>query len=269
MSSAEHELTVQPIGYVRTAKRYKFDAPNQPDATSEEVNRIELLPGKQFELALQDLEGFDRIWVVSWFDRNKTWRPRVLPPRGPAVRRGVFATRAPHRPNPIGLTAVALVKVDGLTLEVGPLDLVDGTPVLDIKPYIRTVDSFPESRMGWVEDVQAAEDAGPKYEIQLEARAREQLEWLIDNFGIDFTDRAFKILRRDPTPHRTRRVLQLAENRYRIACGAWRIYYRIDDSNVVIEEVAKGYSDESLHMVGHEKILDREAQIAFNDRFGV
>jgi len=258
-------LTLKPIGYVRTESRFKFDAPSQPDAEADEVNIIELLPGSQFELALSDLEGFDKIWLIWWFDRNKEWRPRVMPPRGPATRRGVFSTRSPHRPNPIGLTCVSLLKVSGRTLTVGPLDLVDGTPVLDIKPYLRTVDCFPESNLGWLEAVEAAEREAPAFEISLSETAALQLDWLRVNWGIDFTERAFGILRRDPSPHRTRRVLKVGDNHYRIACGAWRMYYRVEGSRVVILEVDKGYSDETLQTPGYEKMLDREASIAFSE----
>ncbi len=259
----ELALSLQPIGYVHSANRYKFDAPSQPDPNAPEINRIELIAGRQFELALQDLEGFDRIWVVSWFDRNEHWRPRVLPPRGPAIRRGVFSTRSPHRPNPIGLTCVPLLKVIGLTLEVGPIDLVDGTPVLDIKPYLRTVDCYPDSSLGWLEGIEAVERSAPGFLIVVSDLAATQLDWLLVNWGVDFTERAFRILRRDPTPHRTRRVLQLSENRYRIACGAWRMFFRVEANTILIQEIGKGYSDEALQAEGHEKILDRNAQVAF------
>ena len=257
-------LTLHPIGHVRTGSRFKFDAPSQPDLMADDINRIELLPGRQFELALQDLDGFDRIWLIWWFHRNSDWRPRVMPPRGPAVRRGVFATRSPHRPNPIGLTCVSLIKIEKTTLIVGPLDLVDGTPILDIKPYLRTADSFPDSRLGWIADIEASEESPLCYDIALSDKAREQLGWLLQNYSIDFTVRAFGILRRDPNPHRTRRILKMGENRYRIACGAWRMFYGISGNQVVIESVEKGYSDKSLTEPGFEKIIDREAQIAFD-----
>jgi tRNA-Thr(GGU) m(6)t(6)A37 methyltransferase TsaA len=256
-------LTLRPIGYVRTDSINKFDAPSQPKLASPEQNVIELLPDHQFELALQDLMGFDRIWLVWWFHRNSTWRPRVLPPRGPAKRRGVFATRSPHRPNPLGLTCAPLISVSDRRLVVGPLDLVDGTPILDIKPYLPAVDSFPESRIGWLEEVERAERAPRPFRIELSAQADRQLRWLKENWGVDFTDRAFEILTRDPRPHRTRRILQIEENLFRIACGGWRMYYQVSQDLVQIQEVQKGYSDETLHTPGNEKVIDREAQIAF------
>ena len=256
-------VTLRPIGYVRAASRLKFDVPRQPDTTSNEVNLIELLPGQQFELALQDLEGFDKIWLISWFDRNANWRPRVLPPRGHAKRRGVFATRSPHRPNPIGLTCVSLLGVDGLFLKVGALDLTDGTPILDIKPYLRTVDCFPQSRLGWIDEIEEAEAAPLPFRVVLAPLAERQLRCLKDEWGIDFTERAFEILRRDPTAHRTRRILQMGDNRYRIACGPWRMYYRLEGNTVVLEEVASGLSEETLSSPGSETIKDRDAHSAF------
>jgi tRNA-Thr(GGU) m(6)t(6)A37 methyltransferase TsaA len=262
------ELTLRPIGYARTGSRYKFEAPRQPEAESPEVNRIELLPGRQFELALQDLEGFDRIWLLWWFDRNRSWRPRVLPPRGPAQRRGVFATRSPHRPNPLGLTCVTLHGVSGRFLEVGPLDLTDGTPILDIKPYLRTVDAFPESGLGWLEEIEAAGSQPPPFAIALDPLAERQLTWLRDEWHIDFTERGFDLLRRDPSPNRTRRILQMADHRYRIACGPWRMFFRVQGDQVIVEEIASGYSEEGLTSPGHEAIPDREAHLAFRLKWG-
>ena len=220
------------------------------------------MPNKQFEIALEDLAGFDRIWLVWWFDKNKTWRPRAMPPRGPAKRRGVFATRSPHRPNPMGLTCVSLHSIDGLTLTVGPLDLMDGTPILDIKPYISTIDAFPGSGNGWIGEVERQIATSPRFEIVVSERAKKQIAWLWEKWGIEFATKAFDALEIDPMPHRTRRILKV-EDQYRMACGPWRMYYRVDGQTVTIREIQKGYSDESLTRVGHEKIVDREAQIEF------
>ncbi len=259
--------TFTPIGVVRTGFSTKFEAPSQPDSAAEERNWIDLEHGQNFELALQDLDGFDHIWLLWWFDRNKTWRPRVIPPRGPAVRRGVFATRSPHRPNPIGLTCVELHSVQGLTLEVGPLDLLDGTPIFDIKPYLRTVDSHPESSLGWVEEVEAAAQLPAPFTVTVEALAATQLAWLKQDWAIDLASRGFPILERDPRPHRTRRILALDDGRFRLACGAWRLYFRVSGSVVTVEEIGKGYSDEVLAAHGAEKIMHGQAQVGFADRF--
>ena len=256
-----NRLTLHPIGFVRTEKTRKFDAPHQPDGAAAETNRIELLP--EYERTLDDLEGFERIWLVSWFHRNTTWRARVLPPRGPAKRRGVFATRSPHRPNPLGLTGVPLLAVEGLTLVVGPLDLVDGTPILDIKPYLPRIDAFPDASEGWVGEVEAELASRTRYEIHVSELARRQLDYLREVWGIDFTPRAFDLLSLDPSPHRTRRILRLDDGRSRMACGPWRLYYTVDGQRVTIGSVGKGYADDLLDAPFADEIPERDAQIAF------
>ena len=254
-------LEIKPIGYVRTSKNLKFEAPHQPDETTEETNLIELLP--EYRLTLDDLASFDRIWLLWWFHRNTTWRPRVLPPRGPAQRRGLFATRSPHRPNPLGLTNVQLLKVEGLTLTVGPLDLVDGTPIFDIKPYLPRVDAFPEASSGWIGEVEAEMANRERHEIELSDLARRQLAYLRETWSIVFTERAFELLSLDPTPHHTRRILRIDDHLMRMACGPWRLYYSINGQVVRIESVAKGYADETLQADFGKDIQDRDAQLAF------
>ncbi len=253
-------LNLTPIGFVRTAKRRKFDAPHQPDEATQETNRVELLP--DYERALDDLEGFDRVWLLWWFHRNTTWRARVLPPRGPAKRRGVFATRSPHRPNPLGLTCVPLLRVEGLTLTVGPLDLVDGTPIFDIKPYLPRVDAFPEASSGWIGAVEAEIASQERYSIEIAPLARRQLDYLREEWDIDFTPRAFELLEIDPTPHRTRRILRLDDRLLRMACGPWRLYYTVEGRRVRVESIANGYADETLQADFAGDIPDRDAQVA-------
>jgi len=105
---------------------------------------------EEFREGLDDLEGFDRIWVVAWMDKAAAFRLKVVPYRD-NVLRGLFATRAPSRPNPIGLSCLEIESVDRESgvIKVKGADLLDGTPILDLKPYIPQVDAFPESRSGW------------------------------------------------------------------------------------------------------------------------
>ena len=120
-----------------------------------EAGRVEIFAERVPKKALRDLEGFDRIWLVTYLHLNPKWGPLVRPPRG-GRRRGVLATRSPHHPNPIGLSAVCLDRIEGTTLYVRGLDLIDGTPVLDIKPYVPYCDAFPESGAGWVDALDEA-----------------------------------------------------------------------------------------------------------------
>lgn len=154
MNEAPYSFT--PIGYLRSPYARRLDAPHQPTvvagtATGEAVEAtLELtdLP----EEALRDLAGFERVWVIFVFHKSQGWAPMVRPPRG-RQKRGVLATRSPHRPNSIGLSAVELVAVEGRTLRLRGVDFLDGTPVLDIKPYVPYADAFPDSRAGWIEEV--------------------------------------------------------------------------------------------------------------------
>jgi hypothetical protein len=159
---------------------------------------------------------------------------------------------------------VQLFAVQGRFLEVGPLDRIDGTPILDIKPYLRTVDAYPESSLGWLEEVEAAASQPAQYTITISPQAAREIQWLQENFSIDFTERAFHLLSQDPHPHRTRRILKIADNHFRIACGAWRMYFALHDNQVLILEIDKGYSNETLQTWQAENIQDGEAQVAFS-----
>jgi tRNA-Thr(GGU) m(6)t(6)A37 methyltransferase TsaA len=119
---------------------------------------IELDQKKVPSIALKDLEGFSRIWVLSFLHLNHHWNPTVCPPRGDRVRRGTLATRAPHRPNPIGLSALKLVRVEGHRIFVEGIDLLDGTPILDIKPYVPYCDAFPDAKAGYVDELHARKE---------------------------------------------------------------------------------------------------------------
>ena len=101
-----------------------------------------------FAAALDDVEGFERLWLLYWMDRVAPFRPRVVPYRD-TRERGLFATRSPSRPNPIGLSAVRLLGREASTLHVAGIDVLDGTPLLDLKPYVPAFDAFPSSRAGW------------------------------------------------------------------------------------------------------------------------
>ena len=149
-------VTARVIGVVRSPYKERFGTPRQPPVTTQVLGdraqdaEIHLHPGLNLDQALRDLEGFDYVWVLSWFHMNTSWRPLVRPPRGSAVKRGVFSTRSPHRPNPLGLSAVRLVGVEGRVLKVRGIDLLDGTPVLDLKPYVPYADAFPDAATGWL-----------------------------------------------------------------------------------------------------------------------
>jgi tRNA-Thr(GGU) m(6)t(6)A37 methyltransferase TsaA len=158
-------VPLQPIGVVRSPYRERHGTPRQAVVTAgtqgeqAQPGRVELFEELVPAVALEGLAAFDYVWLICWLHLNKHWNPTVIPPRGPRVRRGVLATRAPHRPNQLGLSALRLVGVEGHVLHVLGLDLLDGTPVLDIKPYVPYADAFPEAKAGWLDTLGEPMDA--------------------------------------------------------------------------------------------------------------
>jgi tRNA-Thr(GGU) m(6)t(6)A37 methyltransferase TsaA len=149
MSRAGSEIVMQPIGVIRSPHRTPAGTPIQP-AYAEQADG-EVVVDAGFESALADIEGFERIWLIYCLDRASPFKPRVVPYRD-TREHGLFATRAPSRPNPIGLSVVRLLARESNVLRVRGLDILDGTPLLDIKPYVPQFDAFPDSRAGWLAD---------------------------------------------------------------------------------------------------------------------
>ncbi|MFO0692397.1 MAG: tRNA (N6-threonylcarbamoyladenosine(37)-N6)-methyltransferase TrmO [Polyangiales bacterium] len=147
-------VELRPIGVVRSPYVERHGTPQQASADERQLEaRIELDPKRCPPEAVRDLEGMDYVWVIGLFHLNQGYNALVMPPRGPRVKRSVLSTRSPHRPNPIGLSAVRLVRVEGSTLVVKGIDFLDGTPVLDVKPYVPYADAFPHARAGWIDAI--------------------------------------------------------------------------------------------------------------------
>lgn len=154
----KHEF--EPIGFVQTCFKEKFGIPRQPGLVSQAAGVVKLRDHPDLRTALRELEGFSHLWLIFVFHEHgsRGWKPSIRPPRlGGARKVGVLASRSPHRPNPIGLSAVRLERVEpdapgGPELHVRGVDLLDGTPVLDLKPYLPYADSIPDARAGWAEE---------------------------------------------------------------------------------------------------------------------
>lgn len=146
-------MEIKPVAYYKGPFGSKFGIPRQSGLVSLE-GRIVFTEEYRVREALRGLEGFSHLWLIWGFSANKPakgeWQPTVRPPRlGGNTAMGVWATRSPYRPNALGLSCVELVKVDGLELVVKGADLMDGTPIYDIKPYIAYADSFPNAQCGF------------------------------------------------------------------------------------------------------------------------
>ncbi|THA02045.1 tRNA (N6-threonylcarbamoyladenosine(37)-N6)-methyltransferase TrmO [Rodentibacter pneumotropicus] len=154
-----NDLILSPIAIIHTPYKEKFSVPRQPDLVQDGVGIVELLPPYNSPEAVRGLEKFSHLWLIFQFDQisQGKWQPTVRPPRLGGNRRvGVFASRATHRPNPLGLSKVALRKVECISgkvfLHLGSVDLVDGTPIFDIKPYIAYADSEPNAQSDFAQE---------------------------------------------------------------------------------------------------------------------
>jgi tRNA-Thr(GGU) m(6)t(6)A37 methyltransferase TsaA len=253
-------LTLDPIGFLRSPLATKVQAARQPRAAAGTPARIELLPGRNFEHALEDLAHWELIWVIFWFHLNPGWRPKVLPPRSTTGRKGVFSTRSPHRPNPIGMSVVRLERVDGLILHIRDADMLDGTPVLDLKPYVAYTDAHPAAGAGWLKDAAPsgtpAQPSDPvrAYVVQFEALAAEQAVWIEAHTGLAIRERIQATLALGPTPHPYRRIRRVDEW-MQLSVKEWRVRFSVTEGDVRVIEVYSGFRASQLAAGAAEESL--------------
>lgn len=187
----EREEYMKPIAHIRTDFPEKFGIPRQSGLVPGLCGRVVFLPAYRNPDALRGLEGYSHVWLLWEFSEAKrdTWSPTVRPPRlGGNRRMGVFATRSPFRPNPIGLSCVRLLAIEGTDLIVEGADLLDGTPIYDIKPYLPYTDAHPEATAGF---------AGEVYEDRLTVIFPPDL---LERLPKEKQESALALLRGDPRP---------------------------------------------------------------------
>jgi tRNA (adenine37-N6)-methyltransferase len=263
-------LTLTPIGILHTPFPDRVSTPRQPHAAGGAEGRIELFPGRGLEHAVMDLEEWEYIWVLFWFHLNSNWRPKVLPPRSSGKRRGVLGTRSPHRPNPIGLSLVRLVSVEGLTLHVRDVDMIDGSPVFDIKPYLPYAEARPNARTGWIENLAPTDqavpaDPEPGFTVSWSEEAAARIAFLRDELHVDIQEPIERTLRLGPQPHPYRRIRIEQDGTRQLAHKDWRAWFSVDGRHVTIITVDTGYRDKDL-VTSQDPAV--EVHRAFVDKFG-
>jgi tRNA-Thr(GGU) m(6)t(6)A37 methyltransferase TsaA len=264
------EIIIKPIGVLHSELRYRYETPRQGILAGKNISIIELNSNNNFEQAVKELDGFERIWVLYQFHLNENWKPLVTPPRHTRKKVGVFASRAPYRPNRIGMSAVKLEKVDGLKIFVSESDILDGSPVLDIKPYLPYSDSFPDVSTGWVKS--GLENI---FEVQFESIAEEQCSWLKENASINLLNFARLQLEFNPTDSSRKRITLIEDSDksedvlYKLAYRTWRIFYKVYDGNriVRISEIRSGYSAKDLVDAANDKYMDKPIHKKFIKQF--
>ena len=220
---------IRPIARIRCDLKEKFGVPRQAGIVEALEGRIVFEPEFRDPEALRGIEGFSHLWLIWQFSeavREGTWSPTVRPPRlGGNTRMGVFATRSPFRPNALGLSCVRLLGLErdaelGTVLRIGGADLLDGTPIYDIKPYIPYADSHPEALSGF------APDAGKSLAVDFP-------QPLLERIPPEKREGLLGVLARDPRP----RYQNDPERLYGLRFGEQNIKFTVDGDRLTVREV--------------------------------
>ena len=221
-------MEIKPIAYIKNDYKEKFGIPRQSGLVKSIVSKIVFEPDYRDNNCLRGIEGYSHLWLIWQFSENAEagWSPTVRPPRlGGNVRMGVFATRSPFRPNPIGLSCVEFEKVEygeeGPVLYVKGADLMDGSPVLDIKPYVPYADSHPEAQSGFAGDV---------FEHRMEVEISDEL---LKEIPEEKREALLEILAQDPRPGYQREE----ERIYGIEYGDKNIRFRGTKERLIVTAV--------------------------------
>ena len=257
-------MTFEPIGHFHGGAARKYEAPRQGVFAGGE-GHVELARGRNFEMALRDLDGFERIWLIFAFDRNGGgWRPTAHPPvTAPGIARvGVFASRAPYRPNPIGLSCVRLLGVHDRVVDVAEADLLDGTPILDIKPYIPAADAFPQARAGWVE-------AQEHWHVEATPEFAAAAAFIHGIGGQDLLATAMLQLSGEPFDSSRKRVMRTGEKTGTFSVRMFRLDFTEDETTreVKLLRIRSGYTAEEL-AVTDDPYADKAIHRAFREWVG-
>ena len=217
------------IAHIESDFKEKFGIPRQSGLVPQTRARIVFEKEYRVADALRGIEGFSHLWLIWAFSEaeRETWSPTVRPPRlGGNTRMGVFATRSPFRPNPIGLSCVTIEQVqmdspEGPVIIVGGADLMDGTPIYDIKPYLPYVDSHPDARGGFAHE---------KKEYHLEVIFPEEL---LNIFPKAKQEAIVEVLRQDPRPQ----YHDDPERKYGVAFAGHDVHFTVKDGILTVFEV--------------------------------
>ncbi|QLH34824.1 MAG: tRNA (N6-threonylcarbamoyladenosine(37)-N6)-methyltransferase TrmO [Parachlamydiaceae bacterium] len=254
-------LTCHPIGYFYCSESERYCLPKQPGLNKDNQGVIILNSHQNFEQALEDLNGFNRIWVLFWFHRNVNWKPKVLTPRG-FPKRGLFATRSPHRPNPLGLSCVELIQIEGLKIHIANHDLLDGSPILDIKPYVVYADAWEDAEQGWL-------DSSPEqnlYEIHWSPLALEQIDYLELQWKIKLKEDIQFRLKTHPFPSANNRILNKGDSS-QLSYKTWRIQFKVSKTSIEVFCLYSGYDSETLNGLKESKWDDIHIHRDFCTKF--
>ena len=220
------------IARIRNDFKEKFGIPRQSGIEDSLTSRIVFEPEYRVPEALRGIDGYSHLWLIWQFSEavREDWSPTVRPPRlGGNKRMGVFATRAPYRPNPIGLSSVRLLKVErtkdeGDVLVVAGADLLDGTPIYDIKPYLAYTDSHPDAVGGFA-------DEGKGYSVKVECSAD-----ILAKIPEEKRDALVTVLEHDPRPS----YQDDSEREYGMRFSDFEVFFTVDNGVLTVRRIERG-----------------------------
>lgn len=227
-------MELKVIAYARNGHTDKFGIPRQSREESPILTRIVFEPEYNVPEALRGIEGYSHLWLIWGFSKVDSWSPTVRPPRlGGNKRMGVFATRSPYRPNPIGLSSVRLVRVGQGELVVSGADVLDGTPIYDIKPYLSFSDSHPDAKNGFAEETKDYQ-LEVKWQVEGTTSIAEDKQY---GLGLprDTKDAITYILAQDPRPA----YQDDPEREYKMDYGGYTITFSVKKQVVVVKKIEK------------------------------
>jgi len=251
-------MNLKPIGVFQSEQIEPYQAGRQPDALGTQ-GVIRLHKGQNFEQALQDLIGCSHIWIIFGFHLNENWKPLVQTPRSDR-KIGVFATRAPYRPNPIGLSLVKLIDIKDLEIFVGENDLLNHSPIYDIKPFHPEADIASDARVEWLETAQVK-----KYQITFSPPAESHLDFLEMQGVNEIRTFVSRQLEYDPVNADKKRVSEHS-GFFTLAYRTWRIDFTLGENSVGILTIHSGYSAEDLKDFA-DPYGDKKIHRLFNKEF--
>lgn len=219
------DLVLKPIGFFESCFKDKFAIPRQPGLAPHAWGKINFESFVQPELSLDGLQGYSHLWLVFAFHQNSNQRyhAKVHPPRLEGKTMGALATRSPHRPNNIGLSLVKIYKVLSDSVIVMGADLLDGTPIYDVKPYLPAIESIPDARDGW-----SGQAPDPKLAVEFSETTRILVDTCSQEIEYPFLkDLIVEVLSRDPRPQAYKATDYKEIHIFRLF--KWDVHFSVDD----------------------------------------
>ena len=238
MAKTMAELTTPIIGHFRCKKKSKSAIPRQA-SNSQASGHIEFIKGFDHKLAMTGLEKMSHVWLIFQFhEATAKAKPLVRPPRASEKLIGLYATRSPYRPSRIGMSLVQIDQIKDKKLFLNHVDLLDGTPIFDIKPYHLESDVAVNPRLGWMEEIET-------WKYELSPLVLKKLDWLKMDELKDFL---FASLSSSPLQKDRKRIKKISEGWYLMAYRTWRFKIKVDQKSRFTEvlDMTSGYSSDEL-----------------------